>query len=817
MDTLTYVVQEPVHQVTLSIPLHCLAVNPAGTQVAVADDINYVKFYKLPDLEKGDVATRFTLPVRAVSFSPDGTKLVAAGDDAGIKLVNVADTKVLRTFKAGPYTRSLAYDPEGEYVASVAADGSLQVWHVAGKAELRLPRAAPKVDAASAARSLLAWHPDGSLLAVPGCDNDVTVYERLSWEPAYSLAGPHSARVNAVCFSPDGLYVVTAGQDRLLVVWDVAEKSVVATRTTPDPVSDMAWQPEGTALLCITESCGVVLWTDVLPESRQQPSPSAGRHRLRSEDGSASSLLDGSKGTDLADFIDRDIPEPSKPAAQVPAGRPQLDGQRWPSPQGPIQSGSTPAGDTRRRWLAFSLLGCISSRMEEGQSVVEVAFHDAASHKRVPLFSDFRDFCMASLGPKGALYASAAAVGTPSMLMYRPFQSWAAGGEWCFTLPAAVSAVCVAAGGSFCAVTTSDRLLRVFALSGVQMSVISLPGAPVALAVQGNVLAAVWHAGLPAGDGSQALEYTLYEFAPLTQAASGRVPLGTGAALAWLGFGEAGELAAYDTAAVLRMRSGDAGNLWVPVFDGAACGKPGEVYWPVGVAGGELVCVSCSDAVQHPRVIPRPALSRLALRVPALSAGDDAVANLEAELLRRNVTLSHLRELVGGNGDPAIDARLASEEAEADRTLLRLFQAALKGEKLARALDLATCVALPQSLEGALRLARHHRALALVERLQLLQQHSHAGVEDDDPADVVPMDAGEPSIPSTERATPPAGTQPLSTATRSPVRAHTPAALLPSIKANLFDARGVRADEPACKRKAPAANPFARKPKAPKM
>ena len=58
------------------------------------------------------------------------------------------------------------------------------------------------------------------------------------------------------------------------------------------------------------------------------------------------------------------------------------------------------AGDSRRRWLAYNLLGCISSRLEEGQSVIEVAFHDAPSHKRVPLFSDFRDFCMASLGPK---------------------------------------------------------------------------------------------------------------------------------------------------------------------------------------------------------------------------------------------------------------------------------------------------------------------------------------------------------------------------------------------------------------------------------
>lgn len=45
------------------------------------------------------------------------------------------------------------------------------------------------------------------------------------------------------------------------------------------------------------------------------------------------------------------------------------------------------------------------------------------------------------------------------------------------------------------------------------------------------------------------------------------------------------------------------------------------------------------------QVIPRPALSRLALHVPALSAGDDAVASLEADLLLRNITLSHLREL----------------------------------------------------------------------------------------------------------------------------------------------------------------------------
>jgi chromosome transmission fidelity protein 4 len=149
--------------------------------------------------------------------------------DAGAARTLWPAAQVLRTLKVGPYTRGLAYDPEGEYIASVSADGCLQVWHTSGKAELRLPRTAPKarapahtpaprslpcaaceagrrvqVDTASAARSAPDWNPDGSLLAVPGCDNDVTLFERLSWEPVFSLAGQHSAPVNAVSFSPDG-------------------------------------------------------------------------------------------------------------------------------------------------------------------------------------------------------------------------------------------------------------------------------------------------------------------------------------------------------------------------------------------------------------------------------------------------------------------------------------------------------------------------------------------------------------------------------------------------------------------------------------
>ena len=53
------------------------------------------------------------------------------------------------------------------------------------------------MDVTSARRNGIAWHPDGgSLLAVPGLENDVSLFERLSWNVALTLKGPHSAAIN---------------------------------------------------------------------------------------------------------------------------------------------------------------------------------------------------------------------------------------------------------------------------------------------------------------------------------------------------------------------------------------------------------------------------------------------------------------------------------------------------------------------------------------------------------------------------------------------------------------------------------------------
>lgn len=46
------------------------------------------------------VATRFTLPVRALAYSPSGLTLAAGGDDEGIKMIDVVNGRVFRQLQS---------------------------------------------------------------------------------------------------------------------------------------------------------------------------------------------------------------------------------------------------------------------------------------------------------------------------------------------------------------------------------------------------------------------------------------------------------------------------------------------------------------------------------------------------------------------------------------------------------------------------------------------------------------------------------------------------------------------------------------------
>lgn len=250
-------------------------------------------------------------------------------------------------------------------------------------------------------------------------------------------------------------------------------------------------------------------------------------------------------------------------------------------------------------------------------------------------------------------------------------------------------------------------------------------------------------------------------------AAAAPLPLSRGASLTWLGFSDDGDgclLASFDSKGVLRVRPAlDAGAPWTPIFDArragvasAACGARGRGgrvagarYWPVAFTRDKLHCVVHS-AASGGGPGERPVVSVEPLRVPTLllageatagAAGGEeassaaaaaaAAADLADASLRAGAFLHGVRsaaaagmpvssETEGGDGVSSPDLAIAAAEAAADRALLRAFHASLKARALERALEAAGRLCLTRSLEGALKLANHHRAPALAERVSAL-------------------------------------------------------------------------------------------------
>ncbi len=62
----------------------------------------------------------------------------------------------------------------------------------------------------------------------------------------------------------------------------------------------------------------------------------------------------------------------------------------------------------------------------------------------------------------------------------------------------------------------------------------------------------------------------------------------------------------------------------------------------------------------------------------------------------------------------ALQEQVLDAQDRIDKKLLRMFQSAVKAEKVVRALELASQLSAVRSLEGALKLANHHRYKSLI-------------------------------------------------------------------------------------------------------
>lgn len=159
----------------------------------------------------------------AIAFSPDGSRLVVAGERLTVR--DAATGKEL--FRCADYSGNgvaVAFAPDGSKFA-VAEPRDVMVYD---------PRDGKRLGGypVGGAQSL-AFSPDGNQLAAATGDRAV-IWSQKTGIVTHQL--PHVSLVSAVAFSPDGRRLATGGWDQTVQVWDVATGQLALTLSAPDSI-----------------------------------------------------------------------------------------------------------------------------------------------------------------------------------------------------------------------------------------------------------------------------------------------------------------------------------------------------------------------------------------------------------------------------------------------------------------------------------------------------------------------------------------------------------------------------------------------------
>jgi dipeptidyl aminopeptidase/acylaminoacyl peptidase len=202
------------------VPVTALAFRPDGSFLAVSGYHEVLLFGP----SDGRLVRRFqnlAERVHGLAFSPDGQLLaVAAGTPARlgeVKLYRVGSDEVAADLAyAGDSFFDVAFSPDGSKLAAAGADRTVRVWNIGDGTELaRIEDHADWVTAVT-------FSPDGSRVATASRDKTAKVFDLATKESLVTFTG-HEQPVLDVFFAPDGAQVVTCGKDRRVRGWSVAD------------------------------------------------------------------------------------------------------------------------------------------------------------------------------------------------------------------------------------------------------------------------------------------------------------------------------------------------------------------------------------------------------------------------------------------------------------------------------------------------------------------------------------------------------------------------------------------------------------------
>jgi len=142
---------------------------------------------------------------------------------------------------------SVTFSPDGRRLISASWDGTVRIWSVAERRELKALRTH------KSRVNFAAYSPDARKIVTCGEDGTAQLFDAATVNPHVTLTG-HTGGVMNCQFSPDGQRVITASRDKTARVWNAATGELILTlRGHSSEVTTASFSPDGKYIL--TSSC----------------------------------------------------------------------------------------------------------------------------------------------------------------------------------------------------------------------------------------------------------------------------------------------------------------------------------------------------------------------------------------------------------------------------------------------------------------------------------------------------------------------------------------------------------------------------------
>jgi WD40 repeat protein len=253
----------PLHTFTApSENITCLSVEPKFRLLAAGTTTQTIYLWDLPLGDLHFPSLSGPAPVtRALSFSPDGEYLAAAGGDQRIRLFRHSTGQIVKTLEGHRgLVRAITVHPNGRLLVSAGFDGTLRSWRFPHGSELR------RMDSDSKENFSLAILPENDIIASAGSGWNISLWKLsdgalLRRIPSGSDGILHLAAAHA------SELIASAGRDRALSVWN-AHTGLLVRRFSlhASPITGLAFFP-GDQILVTTGQDGILyLWNLSSPD-----------------------------------------------------------------------------------------------------------------------------------------------------------------------------------------------------------------------------------------------------------------------------------------------------------------------------------------------------------------------------------------------------------------------------------------------------------------------------------------------------------------------------------------------------------------------